>query len=282
MRASRRRRREGRGGKLGHRLREDRRLRWTLAALVAAVAFGLGYLAAATLLFPGEGEAADVRLAEVPDLQGLSSEEATERLQRAGLEARVEGRIHHPELEAGTVVAHSPLAGQLARAGAPVALTLSAGPPETPVPDLAGLPPTRARQVLERLGFRVETRAVPSDVPGEGVRGTEPPAGELVRVPGEVTLLVGEGPQVVVVPDLGGRHVDDVTGILENAGLQLGTVRFDPEAPQAPGRVVTQSPPAGYSLRGGGAVSVKVAGPPAEVPGDAPAEVSGDAAGEGG
>ena len=243
-------------------LRSDQKSRWAATVAVVVVAFAAGYVLAAAVLFPEEGEAADVRLVEVPELAGLEAEGALSRLREIGLEGRVEGRIHHPEAAFGTVVAQAPLPGQLSQAGDSVELTLSAGAPSLEVPDLEGLSPVRAREVLERMGLTIETRTVPSSQPGEGVRGTEPPAGDTVRPPAEIVMLVGEGPQIVVVPDLRGRHVDDVERILDEAGLQVGAVRFEPEAPEAPGRVVAQSPPAGYSLRSGGSVSVKVAGPP--------------------
>jgi beta-lactam-binding protein with PASTA domain len=54
--------------------------------------------------------------------------------------------------------------------------------------------------------------------------------------------------------------VDDAQGALSGAGLELGAITYDPQALEAPGRIVGQYPPAGYSLREGGAVEVRVAG----------------------
>ena len=79
-------------------------------------------------------------------------------------------------------------------------------------------------------------------------------------MPAEVTLVVSEGRPVVQIPDLVGRHVDDAGGTLSGAGLQLGAITYDPQAPEAPGRIVGQYPPAGYSLREGDVVEVRVAG----------------------
>ena len=80
--------------------------------------------------------------------------------------------------------------------------------------------------------------------------------------PAEVELVVSEGRDVVAVPDLEGRLLDDVEVLLSRLGLVLGTVTFEPGAVGAPGRVIGQSPPPGFGLREGGEVSVRVAGRP--------------------
>ncbi len=56
--------------------------------------------------------------------------------------------------------------------------------------------------------------------------------------------------------------MDDVEGLLEDARLRLGAIRYQVDAPEGPGRVVSQSPVPGSSLRGDGLVSIVVAGAP--------------------
>ncbi len=264
------------GPRLGDVLR-GRSGRWMQVLAVALLCFGIGYVAAVRLLFPATERGQDLQLVTVPALIGMPLERASAELQRQGLEPDVRARIRHPRAAVGEVVGQSPLAGQRARPGDPVHLTLSAGPDSRRVPELRGVAPRQAVQVLEGLGFQVRTRAVTDDGAFSGVQSSRPEAGEEVSLPAEVELLVAEGPQVVVVPNLEGRHVDDVEEVLEEAGLRLGTVRFDPNSSAAPGRVVAQSPPAGYSLRGGSSVSIEVAGRPGQVgpdvpEGDAPVE----------
>ena len=48
--------------------------------------------------------------------------------------------------------------------------------------------------------------------------------------------------------------------ILTEARLELGSISFDSGAPEAPGRIVGQYPPVGYSLRAGDTVELRVAG----------------------
>lgn len=238
----------------------SRRGRWVRSGIVAVLAFALGYLLAARWLFPASDARVAAELVPVPDLVGTAVESAESRLRDAGLVARVGAELNHPEEEEGSVLAQSPLPGGMAVEGDTVRLTVSLGRRTASVPPLRGLAEPEAVAVLERLGFTVTSRSV--QAPSPGVQETEPNAGALVTLPAEVEVRVGEAARVVEVPDLRGMHIEDVEQLLEEAGLQLGSLQYDEAAAQAPGRVVAQSPPAGYSLRAGGFVSVEVAGRP--------------------
>lgn len=234
--------------------------RWLLTVLVVLACFGIGYLIAARWLFPAPETGPDEQLTAVPELVGLSTDEARSRLQKAGLALQVQSEIYHPKAPEGAVLGQRPLPGQMARPGAPVTVTVSKGPEQQSVPELDGLSERQARLVLERLGFRVTLQATESSRPKGEVVGTDPDAGTTLAVPADVALQVSKGPQVVTVPDLTGRHVSDVRDLLSKLGLEMGSVTFDPSAPEAPGRVIGQWPPSGYELRTGGRVSVRVAG----------------------
>ena len=255
-----RRRRPGRRRGSGLRIPEGWAARVATTAAAVAAFFGIGYLISAAVLFPAEGGADADSLVKVPELVGLGSDEARVRVEEAGLGWTVRGSASHPEAPEGAVLAQTPLPGQLARPGAPVRVTLSRGPERRGVPEVTGLSERQARIVLERLGFRPTTREVKAMVERGRAVGTEPAAGVVLAVPADLDLLVSMGPPVALVPDLGGRHLDDVADLLAAEGLTLGRVTWDPLAAAAPGRVTGQYPPAGYSLREGGTVEVRVAG----------------------
>ena len=265
---------------------EVRRIGVVLLSLAAL--FGVGYLAASEWLFPATSAAESSQLVEVPDLVGLTADEAREALGSADLEYRLASEVPHRRAPEGAVLAQSPLPGQFARPGAPVSLTLSLGPERRVVPDLRGLSDRQGAIVLERLGFRTSRDSASSPVERGRVVGTRPETGTELSLPAEVTVVVSRGPDVVEVPDLVGLHVDDVERRLEAAGLVLGEVQYDPEARAAPGRVVGQSPNPDFALRAGGRVSIRVAGsrpePEREVPvdtADGPGVVTRAAAGPG-
>ena len=237
--------------------------------LVLAVTFLVGYTIAARWLFPSEEDPVDDRFIEVPDLVGVEVAEADRRLRELGFSVVREPGLHHPDVAAGGVVAQAPLGGQVGRPGDTVRVTPSAGSETRVVPELRGLAGDEAAALLRGLGFEVTIELASASTPG--VLETRPAPGTRLAMPAEVEVIVSEGAAIVPVPDLRGRHADDVEGLLEAARLRLGAVRYQIDAPEGPGRVVSQSPVPGSSLRADGLVSIVVAGPP---PDDANADLT--------
>lgn len=252
--------------------------RWALLAGVALAAAGAGYLVAAEVLFPAPSPAETGALTPVPDLRGAPLEEARGRLQEAGFSLRVSSRVPVADAEEGRVLAQRPLGGQLAPPGDTVSLTVADAAGPVRLPPLRSLREAEALRILDRMGLRVATTREAASVPrGEVVR-TVPAAGETAEPGTRVQVVLSEGPPVAAVPQLVGRHIDDVRSILAGSGLELGAVRYDTAAFAAPGRVVGQSPPAGFSLRAGERVGVRVAGRPPAAPAGASGGLSGDTA----
>ncbi len=225
----------------------------------------VGYAIATLWLSPASANADDGSIVQVPDVVGEPDAEARRLIEGIGLEYTVRRGLAHREAPEGTVLAQSPLAGQFARPGAPVDVTLSRGPEVHTLPDLAGLSERQAGIVLERLGYDVEIeRREDSMAAGRAVE-TRPAAGTDLAVPSPIVLVVSEGAPIVVIPDMLGMHIDDALQILSQVRLELGSISFDSEAPEAPGRIVGQYPPVGYSLRAGDSVELRVAGDPDRV-----------------
>jgi serine/threonine-protein kinase len=95
---------------------------------------------------------------DVPDVTGETVEDATARLQQAGLKVVVaQERVYDSDVDAGAVVSQSPGRGTVVP-GDTVTLTLSLGPRLVEVPNVVGQSVGDARQALEKLGFKVEVR----------------------------------------------------------------------------------------------------------------------------
>lgn len=93
---------------------------------------------------------------DVPDVTGLSAEEATAELAAEGLKAEVlPGRVHSAEAE-GDVAEQSPGGGAEAAEGDTIELTVSKGPRMLDVPDVTGRDVDEARSTLEEAGFDVK------------------------------------------------------------------------------------------------------------------------------
>lgn len=235
--------------------------RWAATLGVSVIFMGFGYLIATRLLFPAPSAPGGEALVELPELVGLDVASAEERVRGLGLNFDAGSEVYHAHAAAGLVVAQSPLPGQLARPGAPVRVTVSLGPQRVVVPDVTGLSERQARIILEQLGFRTTIQSRDAPIRSGRVLRTSPEAGTEMSVPSEVNIVVSKGFAVAAVPDLIGRHAEDVEEILDELGLRLGVVSFDEDAPDAPGRVIGQTPPPGYNLRADGRVAIQVAGP---------------------
>ena len=238
---------------------------WAIALAIVSGLFLAGYLTADLWLTPGSNPSEAGRLVTVPELVGLSDQEARSRLEEVGLEHGVRSAVSHPDAPEGAVLAQSPIPGQQVRPGAPVVVTLSRGPEVHSIPDVSGLSARQASIVLDRLGFRVNSREANHSTEAGRAFGTEPGPGTELTVPADVTLFVSKGSPLTTVPDLSGRHIDDALELLSESGLSLGAISYDPLSFDAPGRIVGQYPPGGYGLREGDPVEVRVAGRPEEV-----------------
>jgi serine/threonine-protein kinase len=67
-----------------------------------------------------------------------------------------------------------------------------------------------------------------------------------------VTVVVSEGPQPVVIPDLVSRSVAAATSALQALGLQVG----GPYGPAGAGRVLSTDPAAGTAVKPGSTVYI--------------------------
>jgi eukaryotic-like serine/threonine-protein kinase len=123
---------------------------------------------------------------DVPQVTGLSQDDAVAALQEAGLEADIAPEaVFDREVAEGDVAAQSPAEGSVVR-GDTVTLTLSKGPRMVEVPDFVGEQVDDARRALEDLGFEVEVNEILGGffgtVRAQDPVGTEVPEGSVVTL----------------------------------------------------------------------------------------------------
>ncbi|MCW4384265.1 Stk1 family PASTA domain-containing Ser/Thr kinase [Salinibacterium sp. SYSU T00001] len=185
-----------------------------LVLLLAGVAAGAGWYFGAG---PGSAVA-------VPDVAGLTVEEATAALEEQDLVVSAEtATAHHPEIPVDHVVGTDPPQGTALDHGATVTLVVSLGPEQLPIPTLVGLAEDEAIRVIEESRF---TAAAPRYVFHGSVA-----EGVVVQALGEgdvdLTTLpsYGEGQQVTLVvslgaiPDVAGQTVEEAKATLAAVGL---------------------------------------------------------------
>jgi len=194
-------------------------------------------------------------LAAVPDdLVGQTLDDARAALEAAGgFVAVVVEEPYDEEVPAGVVLSVDPNTSGERPKGSEVGLAVSRGPAPRTVPEgLAGASYEDAAAKLESVQLvpkRVEQFS--DDVERGKVIGTRPAAGESVPRGAEVEVLVSKGPDLVKVPDIRNKSLDEAIAALEAAGLEVGDV-FGP----ARGRPFETDPARGTEVRRGTTVDI--------------------------
>jgi beta-lactam-binding protein with PASTA domain len=188
----------------------------------------------------------------IPDLRGITLEEAERRAHDLGLRvAAEEPGVFSSTSAPGQVAAQEPYPGFHVKTGATVRVRLSLGSERATVPDLRGQSLQAAQQVMEQLGLRVGRRArLRCQLEGEGILATEPAAGSEVPPATEVAVLVNVTParQVWVMPSLIQRPLAQVRAFCQDNRLRLGQVHEVAYPGLLSGLVLRQYPAAGSQL----------------------------------
>ncbi len=172
----------------------DRRRRDRLFPIMGALLLGLVLLGGvAWALAQGFG----VRNVEVPSLEGLTREEAQEQLAESGLTLGDVGETPSDSAPIGTILEQDPQAGASVEPETSVNITLSSGPEQVAVPDLAGLSSSEAERALSETGLKLgRQNQAPSDmVPAGAVAEQDPAEGTKVEPDTAVDVTVSTGPQ---------------------------------------------------------------------------------------
>ena len=230
-------------------------------ALLVAIAVGLGTLVliADVWLLPWIIHQQNEVL--VPDLVGLSREEAERKLTDLRLRVTVGEEVFDESLPPGAVLEQSPSALTPVRNGRPVRLVLSKGEALSRVPDLTGLSLRQCELSLMREGLSVGRVSRPYDPTGRiGVVSQRPHAGQEVRRGEGVSLLLREGHQGVYhrMPRLVGQNLNRVREGLARAGFDIKRVTYRADR-ELPGTILDQWPPPGARISAGGSVELVAA-----------------------
>jgi tRNA A-37 threonylcarbamoyl transferase component Bud32 len=151
---------------------------------------------------PAEKKLARADRIEVPNVEGLTEEQAQQKLTASGFKVDVRKR-ESSAAEAGKVLDQSPAGGERVKEGSEIMLHVGDGPVSVEVPKVVGLSVIVAKARLGEAGLAVGSqRKVPSDTAPKGVVVEQRyPAGTEVKVGTAVNIGVSSGPQQVAAPD---------------------------------------------------------------------------------
>jgi eukaryotic-like serine/threonine-protein kinase len=178
----------------------------------------------------------------VPLLEGLTLAQATAELEKAGLTLGAQTRqpTSDPSL-VDHVIASTPKAGQSAKGGDSVAVTIGVQQTGVQIPqDIIGQDLDDAVDALRRLGLDPQRPDNSDD--SDKVSATNPSAGTTVQPGSEVELLTGSSDGEATMPNVVGKRLEQAQDQLAELGFQrIQTRRESVSNDSDDGRVLEQS-----------------------------------------
>ena len=228
----------------------------TAVLLAAGVVLGAYLLLNSLSSDPAPSTTVPVVTIAIPDVTGLSEEEARIVLQEAGF--LVTTSREPSEAPEDSVIRTEPAEGTVAEEESPVNMVVSDGPALLHVPTVVGSTRERAIGQLEGQGFAYTVRTARHDTIGVGLVISQDPEGEArAQVGSAVELVISAGPEPIEMPRVIGLSRDRAEGMLEGLGLEVSTsLARNNEVP--PGMVARQEPAPGADVNPGWSVQLVI------------------------
>lgn len=115
--------------------------------------------------------------------------------------------------------------------------------------NIIGMSAIEAQRTLDGLGLNMEQgTAISSDTVEKGkVAATDPKPGSKIDKGSTVTIQLSSGAAEITVPDVSGQTQDAARKTLEDAGLRVGSVKYEDDSKVEANRVIRTTPEAGSS-----------------------------------
>ncbi len=209
---------------------------------------------------------------EVPDVKGLTFEEAQAELNEKGLGIKNAGSSASEQYEAGQIISQTPDALTKAEEHTTIEVIVSSGKGEVSVPSVTGMDETTAYNTLSNAGFTpVKDYAYNGDVAQGNVIEQSPAAGSLGKSGDSVKIVISrgteqEGAATIAVPSVLGLTEDAARAAIQNAGLTVGNITSGNSDTVASGQIISQSPAADAAVDPNTAVDFVVSTGAAQAP----------------
>ena len=197
-------------------------------------------------------------ITDVPDLTGLTPQEAATKLEKAGLKLNDDlQRGTSDTVEDGKIMSQNPAGGTQISKGSKVSVTVSTGHEKVKVPAMRGMNIDQVESTFESLGLKTTRVDVDSSRPEGEVLAI---AGEGTEVQRETTieLRVSNG-QMIRVPDLTGQSREEAVTRLGEMGwtgrLITGDL-VDTASPSQHGIIAGHRPGPNEEVRKNGDITV--------------------------
>lgn len=197
---------------------------------------------------------------DVPQLDGLTVEQARGLLEPRGLLLILDEERPDDKAAPGTLVDQRPLAGSRLRRGEDVHAAVARATGMVKVPRLVGLQLDAAREALGEAKLKVGnvSETASADVPKGQVIASTPAAGLDARPDSGVDLHVSSGPGAQQVPSVIGKSKSTAKALLEKAGFVVGTLKYGNNDDLDSGTVIKQDPAANSQAAPGSKIDLTI------------------------
>ena len=198
----------------------------------------------------------------IPNLVGLSVQEASNILKKAGLRLVVNNFVASLDIPANQILVQTPTAGLGARPNSVVTVDVSGGTNTVRIPDVIGDVQRAATKLLSAapLNFVVTVVVETSDVIEVGRVIRTEPLGDTAVAPGStITVFVSTGRALVAVPNVIGQEATAASTELTVQGFFVTTnEQVLAEGDLNDGLIIAQSIAAGTNVEPGSAITITI------------------------
>lgn len=224
------------------------------------VAFTVLFIAGRTIGFFRFGSGtveSESGLVVVPNLEGMTEDEAKEALEELGLGYNVRVYEESATFEEGYIIAQSQEAGSEVEENTTIRVTISSGLADVIIkaPDVVGESESTAQRLLNAVELKMETETAYSDSVDQGkVVSMKPGAGEEVAEGSTVLVVISLGAEKATVPNLVGLSSSQGKQLLVEANLN-GSSSEAYSSTVSEGSIISQATSAGSKVDKGTSIT---------------------------
>lgn len=218
-----------------------------VVALLGGIAFGSGLLSGGTT----------AKEVTVPNVVGMTVEEATKELEKYGLKIKTE--TIESDKEENTIVEMSPISASKAKKGDIVTVKVSGGVGKVKVPDLRDYEINYIQDLLDQKGLKYNVNYEYNDNIKSGYLINQSPERDTEVAKGTaIELTISKGPEVklVSVSNYLGQNVDTAKSDLEALGLVVTLEEQATDRESENGVVINQSIEGGAKISAGATIKL--------------------------
>lgn len=198
---------------------------------------------------------------EMPNIVGLSKEEAQQRIEGAKLKFEVSSEEYNTDVEENHIISQDPTYVEgynKVKEGSTVKVVVSKGTEKTKVPKVAGMSKDDAISAIENAKLKAEIVEETSKKVQEGyVISQETDANTEVNAGETVKIHVSNGTEKATVPGVVGKSQDEAKKALQDLGFVV-TVTNAEDSSKENGVVLKQSLDEGKTVEKGSAIAITV------------------------